>query len=186
MQTVAAAGEMRLDAPPDVARDILRRRNHTVERRHFVVQKAVVERLHYLAVQHVLHFFQVEYHAGYRVGLAFQADLQQVVVPVAVGVGGQAENTLVLLVGEPRIAADVRSRKFNFPVISMGQVFDVRAGLEIQLIIVLPMQTVKTDLLLKIAIAALLAALVYVIYDGMHERVGRAGRFRAGFHRGRR
>src|ERR1035441_1909738 len=33
------------------------------------------------------------------------------------------------------------------------------------------MQTVKTDLFLKIAIAALLAVLVYVIYDGLHERV---------------
>jgi thiol-disulfide isomerase/thioredoxin len=33
------------------------------------------------------------------------------------------------------------------------------------------MQSVKTDRFLKIAIAALLAALVYVIYDGMHERV---------------
>lgn len=33
------------------------------------------------------------------------------------------------------------------------------------------MQSVKTDLFLKISIAALLAALVFVIYDGMHERV---------------
>ena len=33
------------------------------------------------------------------------------------------------------------------------------------------MQSVKTDLFLKIAIAALLAVLVYVIYDGLHERV---------------
>ncbi|MGB9454427.1 MAG: TlpA disulfide reductase family protein [Bryobacteraceae bacterium] len=33
------------------------------------------------------------------------------------------------------------------------------------------MQSVKTDRFLKIAIAALLAALVYVIYDGIHERV---------------
>ncbi len=33
------------------------------------------------------------------------------------------------------------------------------------------MQSVKTDLFLKLAIAALLAALVYVIYDGIHERV---------------
>jgi len=33
------------------------------------------------------------------------------------------------------------------------------------------MQSVKTDLFLKISIAALLAVLVFVIYDGMHERV---------------
>jgi len=33
------------------------------------------------------------------------------------------------------------------------------------------MQSVKTDRFLKVAIAALLAVLVYVIYDGMHERV---------------
>ena len=33
------------------------------------------------------------------------------------------------------------------------------------------MQSVKTDLFLKIAIAGLLAALVCVIYDGIHERV---------------
>src|ERR1700690_2889874 len=33
------------------------------------------------------------------------------------------------------------------------------------------MQSVKTDLFLKIAIAGMLAALVFVIYDGMHERV---------------
>jgi cytochrome c biogenesis protein CcmG, thiol:disulfide interchange protein DsbE len=33
------------------------------------------------------------------------------------------------------------------------------------------MQSVKTNLFLKIAIVALLAALVYVIYDGMYERV---------------
>ena len=48
------------------------------------------------------------------------------------------------------------------------------------------MQSVKTDRFLKIAIAALLAALVYVIYDGIHERVVVAGRFRARLHRGRR
>ncbi|MGD0049741.1 MAG: redoxin family protein, partial [Bryobacteraceae bacterium] len=33
------------------------------------------------------------------------------------------------------------------------------------------MRSVKTDRFLKIAIAALLAVLVYVIYDGLHERV---------------
>jgi len=37
------------------------------------------------------------------------------------------------------------------------------------------MQSVKTDRFLKIAIACLVAALVYVIYDGMHERVVEQG-----------
>ena len=42
MQTAAAAGKLRLDAPPDVAGDVFRRGNHAVERRHFVIQEAVV------------------------------------------------------------------------------------------------------------------------------------------------
>ena len=81
MQPAAAAGEMRLDAPPDVARDVFRGRNDAVERRHFVVQEAVVERLDYLAVQHVLHLFEVEYHTGDGVGLALQADLVYMLTP---------------------------------------------------------------------------------------------------------
>jgi hypothetical protein len=44
---------MRLQAVPDIDRYILRRGNHTIERRDFAVQEAVIVGIHHLAVQHV-------------------------------------------------------------------------------------------------------------------------------------
>lgn len=76
----------RLEAAPDLERDILRCGNYLVKRGNFTVQETVIERFDNCFVQDVLHRFKVDDHAGYRIRPAFQCDLKNVVVSMAVWV----------------------------------------------------------------------------------------------------
>ena len=82
---------MRLQAIPDLDGDILGGRNGAVERRHLVIQKPVIERLDHFALQNLLQYFEIQNHAGDRIGVAFDGHFQHVVVAVAVRIGGVAE-----------------------------------------------------------------------------------------------
>ena len=96
--------------------------NHTVERRHLKIQKAMIERLDDLALEDVLEFLQVEDHAGDGVRLAFQRHFHDEVVAVAARIGFGPVEGLVLLVGQ-RAGCGTRGKRENsaLRVINMFQ-----------------------------------------------------------------
>ena len=78
-----------------------------VERRHLVIQMAVIHRLDHLIVDDVLEQFQIDHHAGHRIRFAVQRYFQDVVVTMAVAGGAFAVQIPVLLFGKVRVVASV-------------------------------------------------------------------------------
>src|SRR3954453_13031164 len=107
-------------------------------------------------------------------------------MPVSVPICRQPENPLVLLLGQSRTAANMRSRKLHLPrnnhsllraasaPISMSM-----SGFALQSNYKVfaceprqsPMKTPKTDRLLRAAMGLLMVVLVYVTHPATHERV---------------
>ena len=94
-------------------RDILRRWNHAVERRHFAIQKAMIVYLHHFTLHGVLERLQVEHHSRDRIRRAFDGHFQHVIVAVPVRVGSRAKQGVILRFRQLRVAADVRRGKFD-------------------------------------------------------------------------
>jgi len=74
----------------------------------------VVVGLHDFAIQDGLQILEVEHHPGHRVGIAAQSNLHDIIVSMAMRIGGRAVQGAVLLVVELRIAAHVRRGKLYF------------------------------------------------------------------------
>ena len=67
----------------------------------------MIHALHHFALENVLQFFQIKYHAGRRIRLARHRDFQGVIVSVAVRVIALSKDSTVLLGRKIRIVIDV-------------------------------------------------------------------------------
>ncbi len=84
------------------------------EFRDFVIEKPVIHPIGHFALQNFFQLFQIEHHAGGRVGLARHGHFQHVIVPVAVRIVAFAEDAPVLLGRKCRVVIEMRSRKLDF------------------------------------------------------------------------
>jgi hypothetical protein len=110
----ARLSEPGLEAPPHFNYDIFRSRNHMLKRGDFLIEEAMVHRLHHFLIHDFLQDFEVEYHPCYRIGRTFHCHLDYVVMPMAVRIGVGAIDAAVFFVAPRRIPADVGSGKLGF------------------------------------------------------------------------
>jgi hypothetical protein len=126
MEAMAAGIEVRPETVPDVSGDVFRGCDHTIEGRHLVIEKTVIVDVDDFAIEDLFQQFEVEHHAGDGIGLAAEADLDHVVVSMAVRIGGGAEQAEVLFGGKGRVPADVGGGEFDFSGDDHGTSFDAR------------------------------------------------------------
>ena len=161
---VQAAARRRSGAAPAAARCRARCSPWSappVEGRHLVVQKPMVVRHHYLAVQDFLQLLQIQHHAGHRVGLALAGSPP----PHSCGrarAGWPPGRTVCWFSSSERLgmAAHMGGREFYFAGNDHLALFLRRSAAlrRYNLIIVSVMQSVKIDRLLRAGIVAPVAS----------------------------
>ena len=84
------------------------------KRVHFAVQEPVIVDGEHALVENILQAFEVEDHARHGIGIAFDCDLNDVVVAVAQGIRGGSVDAFVFGVRQFRGPADVGRGEFYF------------------------------------------------------------------------
>src|SRR6266436_10303899 len=109
-----ALRDSRLQQLPNYARNIFTGRNLSRQFSDLVIEMTVIHALHHFAIENFLEFFQVQDHAGDRIGLARNGYFQSVIVSVAMLIVALAKDTTVLLHRKIRVVVEVRGGKFDF------------------------------------------------------------------------
>jgi len=107
-------GQLGRKAVPDGYGQVLSGRNPAGKFRNFFVQEAVVHGIEYFVVHDFFQLFQIDDEPGAWIDLALNRDLEQVIVPMSVGVVALPEQTPVLFRRKLRIVVVMRGGKFSF------------------------------------------------------------------------
>src|SRR2546423_1476825 len=95
--------DLRLENLPERSDDVLRSRDDVLHERHVEIEVPVVHHARDLLLDDLLQLGQIEDISGLGVGLAFDRNVQRVVVAVPVLVVALPEESRVLLVAEGRV-----------------------------------------------------------------------------------
>jgi len=106
--------EMPLEPAPDLPGQIGCSRNYLVKRRHFLIEKAVVHRLHDFLVENLSQIAEIHDHTRNWVDFAFYAHFQNVVVAMAVRMRFFPEQLPVFLIAQRIHPANMRCGKLGF------------------------------------------------------------------------
>src|SRR5579863_3700359 len=102
------------DAVPDIDRDVFDGGDQTVKWFHLPIQQSVVVNIQHPVFENLPQALEIEDHAGHRIGIAFDRDLDHIVVPVPQRIRSRSVHPLVLDVRQLRRPADVRGGEFDF------------------------------------------------------------------------